>query len=920
MRLPSYFWLTFICSIAGLLADVSKHSVTWGTLLPEPGINFQKIATFHNSMPIGNGNIAANVNYESADDTIAVLLATTAGWREDGETMKVALLNIKLPSRDGAPINGSGFAQTFNPQDATVRFTIPQAGSSAALSVVAYADANSDSIVVSISPPVAGIIASFTALHPSVYTTMPSQDCAYYNISADIVAAGGAMLYHRNALQGADTFMAKTFAHENLPLVPGFADSLLNRTTGAVIAQLPSSTSKAFAITILTVQTETAAAYEELLASASAAFVAGQKTKQFPPAAHNQWWASKWAAHSIEITANGGAASVDRITSMYVWQRFLELAQSRGPAPIKFNGMLFSANRPNASKHWGDFNMWGGLQWWQNLRHPYYNMLTSDDADGLKHMLLTFNRTRTIALHRTRTYFGFDGLWWPENTHTFYGTQHPGCQTAHRTGAGNNYTGGLCGYRAGPGCTEILRGQPIWHDEDVWNGYNRQGSLDLSLMVLDHYAYTGDTSSGLLGIPMGVVEFYSNLWGNTSSGDGSGTGGDDKMVFHPTQALETWQCPGWPVDPTNCPTNDMPTVAGLHIVVEKLLRLPADLASDAQREAWMKIQARLPDLPASIDGVYMACADCTLGGTGPGSHKLSNGENAELYSVHPYRLATVGRGDADALSKAKAAYTVRKSRSDVGWNQNVMDAALMGDVTEAATLLTARAMTPPALGYRFAAFAPREQDYEPSADHFSIFSNALQYMLIQRVDDAEDSVLLLPTWPCQWDVDFKLSAPRATTVTGSLKNGTLSYSVVPAARSTAVRAAKCQQLVPTPPPQSSCNVTLWDEMCPPEPSNISTCMHCCGTHNAALVKMGCDSPKYDWSVHCAGCSPWGCTCQGMSEWYGTNNAVGWGCAPSEAQAWWMAHQCKTHSTKYPCHNPPAPCAAPGCHHPSPTPI
>ena len=34
--------------------------------------------TFHNSMPIGNGNVAANVNYESANDTIAVLLATTA--------------------------------------------------------------------------------------------------------------------------------------------------------------------------------------------------------------------------------------------------------------------------------------------------------------------------------------------------------------------------------------------------------------------------------------------------------------------------------------------------------------------------------------------------------------------------------------------------------------------------------------------------------------------------------------------------------------------------------------------------------------------------------------------------------------------------------------------------------------------------
>ena len=63
------------------------------------------------------------------------------------------------------------------------------------------------------------------------------------------------------------------------------------------------------------------------------------------------------------------------------------------------------------------------------------------------------------------------------------------------------------------------------------NGYNRQGSLDLSLMILDHYAHTGQ--SGYLGIPVGVVEFYWNLWRNTSTAPG------EPMVFFPTQAVET---------------------------------------------------------------------------------------------------------------------------------------------------------------------------------------------------------------------------------------------------------------------------------------------------------------------------------------------------------------------------------------------
>ena len=324
-------------------------------------------------------------------------------------------------------------------------------------------------------------------------------------------------------------------------------------------------------------------------------------------------------------------------------------------------------------------------------------------------MLMVWNRTRGIAAQRTRTYFGFEGLWWPENTHWAYGTQHPGCGSPR------------CGYRSGPNCSAIYKDQPIWHDEDEWNGYNRQGSLDLSLMVLDHYAFTGDASSGLLGIPMGVVEFYSNLWGNTSTPVNS-SGGGGKMVFHPTQALETWQCPGWPVDPTDCPTNDMPTVAGLHMVLEKLLQLPAALASAAQKATWAGLKNRIPNLPSSADGVHMACEDCTLGGTGPGSHKKTNCENPELYAVHPYRLATAARGDAAALRSAKAAFAVRGNKGDAGWFQTGMDAALLGLAADATKFVTARALTAPALGYRFPAFAPHEQqDYGPSADHFANF-------------------------------------------------------------------------------------------------------------------------------------------------------------------------------------------------------
>ena len=65
-------------------------------------------------------------------------------------------------------------------------------------------------------------------------------------------------------------------------------------------------------------------------------------------------------------------------------------------------------------------------------------------------------------------------------------------------------------------------------------------------------------------------------------------------------------------------------------------------------------------------------------------------------------------------------------------------------------------------------------------------------MLLQPADDALGSALLLPAWPCEWDVHFKLQAPRQTTVVGSLVAGKLEYHVEPAGRARFISAAGCQ--------------------------------------------------------------------------------------------------------------------------------
>jgi len=54
-------------------------------------------------------------------------------------------------------------------------------------------------------------------------------------------------------------------------------------------------------------------------------------------------------------------------------------------------------------------------------------------------------------------------------------------------------------------------------------------------------------------------------------------------------------------------------------------------------------------------------------------------------------------------------------------------------------------------------------------------------MLMQTIGD---KIVLFPAWPKDWDVDFKLHAPKNTTVECSLENGEIvSLKVIPERRS-----------------------------------------------------------------------------------------------------------------------------------------
>src|SRR5512139_1442631 len=73
-------------------------------------------------------------------------------------------------------------------------------------------------------------------------------------------------------------------------------------------------------------------------------------------------------------------------------------------------------------------------------------------------------------------------------------------------------------------------------------------------------------------------------------------------------------------------------------------------------------------------------------------------------------------------------------------------------------------------GSRFPAFWGPNYDWVPDQCHGGNLMSTIQNMLLQH--DGR-RILLLPAWPRDWDVEFKLHAPLKTTVEGTFRSGKL---------------------------------------------------------------------------------------------------------------------------------------------------
>ncbi len=241
----------------------------------------------------------------------------------------------------------------------------------------------------------------------------------------------------------------------------------------------------------------------------------------------------------------------------------------------------------------------------------------------------------------------------------------------------------------------------------------------------------------------------------------SARGADGKLRLEPSQALETW----WvTVNPT-------PDVAGLQYCLDGLLALSA--GSQEDQAHWRRFRGEIPELflPTSEGRQTIAPARKW--------ERQSNMENAELYAVFPFRCFGLALGSGDLVAWTMKHRTVKDGFGSACWTQDQIQWAYAGNATEAAHGLVRRFRVASPL-CRFPLFGREGPDSCPDFDHFGAGSIALQRMLVQ---EAGAKILLLPAWPADWDVEFKLHLSQRAILTGAVKAGRLTtWDIHPASR------------------------------------------------------------------------------------------------------------------------------------------
>ena len=714
-------------------------------------------------MPIGNGDIAAGV-YAIENGDLYLLLAKNDAYTYMGDIFKTG--RVKITLNPNPLINGKPFLQILDL--ATGSILIKADGTTLRI----WADANRPvyhveifsqvEVAVTVTPDLWKRI-DYTPYNISeinctnCYTTSidkPTQD-------VQMERNGKILWYFPVGDRSIYQDELKYYGVEQMS--SKFPDPFRFNTFGNLLESPQLSLSggkltgkgKTFDIRIhaLTMQTPEPAKWIEMIEQQAARIIDVKKEWDD----HKLWWSDFWNRSWIIATdntlpeenrekLNGEASSSGKRTEddgaaltaqSYNVFRFLMACQSRGKVQAKFNGGLFTQqlrlNEKDQKKRaemvqqtdgsWltnEDDRLWGRRFTYQNQRLLYWPLLASGDFEMMKPFFNYYSNVLPMRKAITKSWFGHEGAYYRENVEP--------------TGVERD-----CGLDGKPPKRNPGEPSTFYHD------YYFTSGLETVTMMIDYANYTGDKifmKNVLVPFAREILLFFDKHYNRDSN---------SKLRIDPSMVLETW----W------LAVNPSPDVAGLRFCLDGLLAMKAGTPKDQAN--WHKFRGEIPDVPLqTIEGnkVIAPAEKWDI---------KKNAENGELYPVFPFRCFGLGLGSEDIVSSTMKNRTHKDAFNHACWTQDQIHWAYAGNASECANGLVERFRNASTM-CRFPLYGKEGPDSCPDFDHFGAGSTALQRMLVQETGN---KIHLLPAWPSNWDVDFKLHLSKQTTITGKVVNGKL---------------------------------------------------------------------------------------------------------------------------------------------------
>lgn len=718
-------------------------------------------------MPIGNGDMGAGV-YAIENGDLYLLMAKNDAYTYMGDIFKTGRVRIGMTPNPF--LTGKPFKQTLDVSTGAIQIEADD------VQIKIWADMNHPVVHVQIQSPKDIAVTAQADLWKRFDHCSYNQNATY---SKDVVKTGeptqdvtlereGKLLWYYAV--GEKTIYADDLQYYGVPdMASKFPDPFKDNTFGNLVdshdLQLKDGklqgNGRTFDVRIFSLTEQTPDPANWVKDVLKLAADPSDLAKDW--AAHTQWWSQFWDRSWI-IASDNTVPAADReklsgengpdnrrdekdggavVSQAYNVFRFLMACQSRGRVMVKFNGGLFTQqfllrhddkrsapNEPDGDKFLShpDDRRWGRRFTHQNQRLLYWPTIASGDFDLIKPFFDYYFNLLPMRMAITQAWFGHAGAYYRENIEP--------------TGAERDCGKSGKPLKAPPGTTA-----QYYHDFYFTNG------LETTTMMIDYVNYSGDTKfldEELVPFARQILLFYQLHFPKTADG---------KLHMDPSQAIETW----WKT------VNPAPDVAGLRFCLDGLLEMKAGNAEDQAQ--WKAFRQTIPDLPTqTIDG-KLAVAPAEKW------ESKHNSENAELYPVFPFRCVGLAEGSGDLAEWTTEHRVVKDGSNGCCWTQDQIDWALAGNAAEAEKGLLHRFRTSTDI-CRFPVYAGTGNDECPDFDHFGSGSTALQRMLVQ---EGKGKIYLLPAWPSNWDVDFKLHVSQGGVITGTVKDGKLvTWQIEPA--------------------------------------------------------------------------------------------------------------------------------------------